>query len=1345
MPDSISDSISTTGRVTVGSSVTGEIETANDRDAYAVDLVAGRTYRIDLEGAATGKGTLVDPFLRWLRDSSGNGLHGTKDHDGGEGLNARQEFTPQVSGTYYISARGQGDGVGTYTLTVTDTTPVITTNAAPTFGQQGYTFDLAENTDGSTNRVSLGTVAATDPEGATLAYSLVGDSGSFEIDEATGEVFYTGSGEDHESGTTWFSLTVRASDGSEATDTTVTVNVTDVAEAPSFGQQGYTFDLAENTDGSTNRVSLGTVAATDPEGATLAYSLVGDSGSFEIDETTGEVFYTGSGEDYESGTASFSLTVRASDGSHTADTTVTINVTDVDEPVEVTEDTGSTTDTDAVRAGATDLGDITDLQGPRFPLGTVDGDADQVDYYRFTLTEAKEVGLGLRQQDANADLFLEDADGNVLYSSTNSGTTNEAIAETLLAGTYYLRVESQEAGVNAHVVRYGVSAPDADALAELQQQSVTAVNAAPTFGQQGYTFDLAENTDGSTNRVSLGTVAATDPEGATLAYSLVGDGGSFEIDATTGELFYTGSGEDYESGTTWFSLTVRASDGSEATDTTVTVNVTDVEETADPPAADEVTSTPQTVSEPDDEDFSANTSTGGRVVVGEMATGNIGSHRDRDWFEVELVAGREYQIDLRGSPTDDGTLSDPRLFGVHDVDGKLIARTTNDDWGGTYNSRVTFTATASGTHYVAAGAFGTNLGTYELEVTDKSPQAQQVVQQAPVFGSQSYAFDLAENTDGSTTRLSLGTVSATDGDNDTLTYSIESGNESGRFEIDTSTGELFYTGTGEDYESDTTSYSLTVRGSDGSLHADTTVTVNVTDVQEAPAFRWRHYILQRLPENIDGSTDRVSLGTVSATDADNDTLTYSIVDGNESGRFEIDTSSGEVFYIGTGEDYESSTTWYRLTVRASDGTRTADASVEVDVTNVDDGELKEYNPRAGSIARVAIDGGEGDDTLVGDHTIDYIFGGSGNDTISGNSSTDFLLGGSGNDTIDGGWGNDWIRGGSGDDIIRGAFGSDVILGDAGNDVIDGGKQDDIIIGGEGDDTLTGGSYGSDTFGFQGGHGSDTITDLDTSRDKIDLSAFDTSITFQQLEGKMSTVTDPSDSDTVTGIEIDLTEFGGGTIIVQGVTALAAGHFILPGSESSVDSILNFVPSENYGNVILGGTGGETIELGGVGDYVFGAEGNDTVSGGSGRDWLHGGEGNDALDGGAFPDILDGGEGDDTLIGGNGRDTLTGGAGDDTLTGGGREDFFVFSPRDGNDTITDFEDGTDKIILSGMSSTQDASGSAAMSSGISAFSDLTISQDDTDTVIDLSAHGGGQITLENFTSTDLDSTDFGLMM
>ena len=356
-----------------------------------------------------------------------------------------------------------------------------------------------------------------------------------------------------------------------------------MAEAPAFGQAGYGFELAENTNGSANRISLGTVSATDPEGDTLTYSIEGGNaaGLFEIDAASGELFYTGTGEDYETGSTSFELTVRASDGDQTTDTTATVNVTDVAE--------------------------------------------------------------------------------------------------------------------------------------------------APAFGQAGYGFELAENTDGSANRISLGTVSATDPDGDTLTYSIEGGNAAelFEIDAASGELFYTGAGEDYETGSTSFELTVRASDGDQTTDTTATVNVTDVDEPVevDPPVAEPDQSTPQTVSEPAGEDFSAGTSTSGRVAVGDTATGNIGSNGDRDWFAVELVAGRTYVIDLRGSPTDDGTLSDPYLGGIHDSGGNLIARTTNDDGGQGYNSRVTFTATGSGTHYIAAGAAGifSGRGTYEVEVTDTSP------------------------------------------------------------------------------------------------------------------------------------------------------------------------------------------------------------------------------------------------------------------------------------------------------------------------------------------------------------------------------------------------------------------------------------------------------------------------------------------------------------------------------------------------------------------------------------------------------------------------------------------------
>ena len=139
-------------------------------------------------------------------------------------------------------------------------------------------------------------------------------------------------------------------------------------------------------------------------------------------------------------------------------------------PAEPPADTVAPDEADPARAAAEDLGDITELAAARFPLGTLDGGADGVAWYRFTLSEARAVGLGLRRQDADADLVLEDAAGNVLHSSERSGTANEWMRETLLAGTYYVRVEAQEAGANAYVFRYGVGDADPAEVARLEAE-----------------------------------------------------------------------------------------------------------------------------------------------------------------------------------------------------------------------------------------------------------------------------------------------------------------------------------------------------------------------------------------------------------------------------------------------------------------------------------------------------------------------------------------------------------------------------------------------------------------------------------------------------------------------------------------------------------------------------------------------------------------------------------------------------------------------------------------------------------------------------------------------------------
>lgn len=92
-----------------------------------------------------------------------------------------------------------------------------------------------------------------------------------------------------------------------------------------------------------------------------------------------------------------------------------------------------------------------------------------------------------------------------------------------------------------------------------------------------------------------------------------------------------------------------------------------------------------------------------------------------------------------------------------------------------------------------------------------------------ITGGQSFA---ANESDTNTT--SLGTV-ATTGDDDTVTFSIQSGNTGNAFAIDPNTGELSVNDTSQLDASATPSYTLGIRASDGATNSDVTVTVNVTD------------------------------------------------------------------------------------------------------------------------------------------------------------------------------------------------------------------------------------------------------------------------------------------------------------------------------------------------------------------------------------------------------------------------------------------------------------------------------------------------------------------------------------
>ncbi|MDH6266924.1 Ca2+-binding RTX toxin-like protein [Rhizobium sp. SG_E_25_P2] len=103
---------------------------------------------------------------------------------------------------------------------------------------------------------------------------------------------------------------------------------------------------------------------------------------------------------------------------------------------------------------------------------------------------------------------------------------------------------------------------------------------------------------------------------------------------------------------------------------------------------------------------------------------------------------------------------------------------------------------------------------------------------------------------------------------------------------------------------------------------------------------------------------------------------------------------------------------------------------------------------------------------------------------------------------------------------------------------------------------------------------------------------------------------------------------------------------------------------SYAQTFLGSSGadtytgtifGDTVKGNGGNDTFKGGAGNDALTGGAGDDKLYGQTGVDKLNGGAGGDLLQGAAGNDTLAGGAGNDTLQGGDGVDQLTGGAGAD------------------------------------------------------------------------------------------
>lgn len=108
-------------------------------------------------------------------------------------------------------------------------------------------------------------------------------------------------------------------------------------------------------------------------------------------------------------------------------------------------------------------------------------------------------------------------------------------------------------------------------------------------------------------------------------------------------------------------------------------------------------------------------------------------------------------------------------------------------------------------------------------------------------------------------------------------------------------------------------------------------------------------------------------------------------------------------------------------------------------------------------------------------------------------------------------------------------------------------------------------------------------------------------------------------------------------------------------------------------------------------------GNNTLSGNQGNDSIYGGSGDDTVWGGLGDDLLLGNAGDDVINANQGSDKVWGGQGDDTINltdnkvtvNDGVNDvvYFNIGADDGNDTVNNFAQGSDKIRLLNITDTR----------------------------------------------------------
>ena len=728
--------------------------------------------------------------------------------------------------------------------------------------------------------------------------------------------------------------------------------------APAFPSQNQKQTREVPEDTTANQPIGDPVEADDPDSDRLTYTLGGTNArSFNIVAESGQL-QTRAALNFEN-KPSYSVTVTARDTSReSATVTVTINVTDVEEPGTVTLTAGQP------RVGRQLTARLTD------PDGGVSGESWQW---------------------ARSDSTTQSGP----YTDIN-GATSASYTPVAADVDKYLRATASSY-TDGHGNGKSAKAKTASA--------VRAANSPPGFSSSQVTRNVAENTRAGQ---AIGTpVTATDADtGDTLTYSLGGtDGASFNIDSTNGQL-KTKAALNYESKSS-YTVTVTATDSSSATGSVrVTISVTDVDEpgVVTLSLSHPRVGTPLTAALTDPDGVVSSVTWSWHSSTNKSSWAAI-SNASASYTPVAADVGKylrataSYTDRHRGGKSASAVAANAVLAATANRpptfnDGTSAARSVAENTRAGQNIGDPVGATDRDTgdtlRYSLGGTdaahFAINASTGRLQtkspldyerkrsysvrvtVTDRSLASNNIpvtinvtdVNEPPTFNEgNTSARSIAENAAANTNVGSP--VAATDPDGDSLTYTL-GGKDAASFAIVASTGQLKTKARLN--RATKASHTVTVsvrdsRDSNGSPDTATdgtiTVTITVTGVNDPPVFPDQDPDAQ-------GDQDAKTLavaentppgrnigGPSPATDADSDALTYSL-GGTDARSFGIVASTGQLL-TKSPLDYETRNR-YRVTVTAADTSSASDTvTVNINVTNLEENgsvTLSSQQPRVGA-------------------------------------------------------------------------------------------------------------------------------------------------------------------------------------------------------------------------------------------------------------------------------------------------------------------------------------------------------------------------------------------------------------